>query len=285
MEVTNSHNLPSPIVEAAKSNYTYRERRISVTELLKGTAEIVLTRRHYQEMSIDASDCVFQIFGSAVHKVLEEQNPTEYQHQEMHLETDINGWTVSGYIDLFDEETRTVTDYKTASIWKVKMNDWADYEQQLKLYAWLLFRNGYKVDTVQIVALLKDHSKSKAAYDREYPQNPIYRISWGISWGDLIEARQFVEQKLAEIDIAQKLSDDALIPCKPDERWSRGECWAVMKKGRKTSLKNCESETEAKEYIKNHEQSGLFIEHRPGVDSKCENYCNVADWCPYRREK
>lgn len=56
MQLTNAMNLPQPFVDAATSNHTYKPNRYSVTEVLGGTCEAVLKRRHVEEAIEDVSD-------------------------------------------------------------------------------------------------------------------------------------------------------------------------------------------------------------------------------------
>lgn len=56
--ITNDLNLPQPFVDAATSSHTYKPNRYSVTEVLGGTCEAVLKRRHHGEQDEDVSDCL-----------------------------------------------------------------------------------------------------------------------------------------------------------------------------------------------------------------------------------
>lgn len=54
--ITNKMNLPQPFVDAATSSHRYKPNRYSVTEVLGGTCEAVLKRRHSGEGDEDVSD-------------------------------------------------------------------------------------------------------------------------------------------------------------------------------------------------------------------------------------
>ena len=145
MIITNTQNLPQPFVDAVTRNYEYKEKRYSVTSLLKGYREILLTRRHYSEIEQDVADSIWMILGSAVHKILEEANDDEDLLKEIRLEwTTPNGYILSGIADLYSVKEQKVIDYKTGSVWKVIFGDWADYRKQLLYYAVLLRKNGYE---------------------------------------------------------------------------------------------------------------------------------------------
>ena len=82
MILTNKLNLPQPFVDAATNDHEYTEGRYSVTELLGGTCEAILKRRHDSEITEDVSQRIWAVFGTAVHKVLQEAEATETQLQE-----------------------------------------------------------------------------------------------------------------------------------------------------------------------------------------------------------
>lgn len=54
--ITNKYDLPQPFVDAVTSSHRYNPNRYSVTEVLGGTCEAVLKRRHAGEGDEDVSD-------------------------------------------------------------------------------------------------------------------------------------------------------------------------------------------------------------------------------------
>lgn len=58
--LTNSLNLPQPFVDSATSHHTYKPNRYSVTEVLGGTCEAVLKRRHAGDGDEDVSDRLYR---------------------------------------------------------------------------------------------------------------------------------------------------------------------------------------------------------------------------------
>lgn len=287
MKITNVNKLPTPFVSAVQREYQYKENQYSATQLLKGSCEAVLERRHHNEIECDVSDMIWLIFGTAVHSILENAEEENEQLKENKIVIDIDGgYKLSGIFDLYDAKEKKVIDYKTASVWKVIYNDWEDYRKQLLIYAYMLKQIGFECDKGEIVATLKDHSKSKAKFDSGYPQFPIHKVSFNFTDEDFKEIEQFIKKKFNEIRLQEKLSDDKLIECSADERWHKDDKYAVMKKGRKTALKVCSSQIEANQYIDN---KGLddkhYIEFREGQDTKCDDYCNVKQWCPFYQRK
>ena len=72
MIITNKHNYPVQLVEMAKANERVPVvNKYSATELLKGTKEIVLTRRYFHELEIDVSQLLWALWGQACHYIME----------------------------------------------------------------------------------------------------------------------------------------------------------------------------------------------------------------------
>ena len=291
MRITNKLGLPQPFVDAATSEYAYKPKRYSVTAVLKGTREAILQRRHDDEIEQDASDMVWAIFGTAVHSILENAQETASQIKENKLVVEMpNGYELSGIFDLYDDATKTVTDYKTASVWKVQFGDFSDWRRQVLAYCWMLRRIGFDASRGEVVALLKDHSKAQAAIGK-HPEHPVKRISWEFGPRDFDEIGQYLVGKFAQIEACEQLPDDQLPLCSDAERWSRGEAYAVMKKGVQKARKLFKAEEygEAAEYKAREfaavNGGGLYVEHRPGEDAKCIGYCSAAPFCGYWRER
>ena len=281
MKITNKLNLPQPFVDAAKTEYTYTPKRYSVTGILKGVREAVLQHRHDQETDQDAAEMVWLIFGKAVHTVLENAAETPGLEVEGRLEKDMgDGYTLSGIFDLYNPETETVSDWKTASVWKVLFDDWADYERQLAIYAWLLNESGRPCYHGEIVALLKDHSKTEASRRADYPQLPVFRKTFNFTPEGLEEIGEMVAENFAAIKYAETLEDASLPLCTDDERWHKPDKWAVKKPGVKKAVRVYETREEA---IAHADGTNLEIEYRPGEDTKCKNYCSVAPFCDHGR--
>ena len=285
MKLTNKHNLPKPFLDAVSRDYTYKPKRYSVTQILQGTRQAILTRRHNDEIVQDVADMVWAIFGSAVHKILENAQESDTQLKENWVSwTAPNGYTLSGIFDLYDDATGTVVDYKTASVWKAVFEDWSDYRKQTLMYCFMLRKMGFNANRGRVVAMLKDHSKSKAKFDSAYPQVPLAEREWEFSEKDFADIENEIITRLQELEAAEKLPDEKLPMCSEEERWTKPAKWAVKKKGAKRALKLHDCEEAAKSQL---EQlgKGHEIEYRPGADSRCEAYCSVCEFCEYYKEK
>lgn len=288
VRITNKEHLPDPIVNAVIREHAYKPKQYSVTALIKGTCQTILERRHSEEIEQDASEMIWLLFGTAVHSVLEQAQETANQLKENKLVIEMpNGYKLSGIFDLYDDATGTVTDYKTASVNKVLFNDWEDYRKQTLIYCWMLRKIGFNAHRGEIVALLKDHSKTKALQGGDYPQHPVYRISWDFTEQEFEAIQQFIYDRFEEIERLEKVVDAELPECGLSERWHTEDKWAIMKKGNKKATKLFVTEGDAQAYMDNmmFDPKVYRIEKREGMDNRCDNYCNVSRWCPYYRSK
>lgn len=292
--LTNRLGLPQPFVDAATSDYTPTEGRYSVTRVIGSPCEAVLLRRHGGEVDSDVSDYVWAILGTAVHKILENSQETDSQLKESFLEVPVgkfNGkkYTLSGIFDLYDDNTGTVTDYKTASVIKWQKGEFDDYRMQLLLYCWMLRKIGFDAHDGEIVMILRDWSKGKARFDKSYPQSQVQKVEFSFNSEHFNEAESYVHDWFKRVAEFEELDDCELKPCTPEQRWHRDDKWAVKKRGAKRALRVYSNKNDAYQRAagENREANGepFYVEERPGEDVKCEMYCSVYDWCPLWAKK
>ena len=282
MIITNKLGLPKPLVDMAQSDYQYAPNEYRVTSLLKGVRETILERRHEDEIERDVSDMVFLLFGTAVHSVLEKHQEGDNEIKEARLKIPIGDYILSGQFDLYNAETKTITDYKTCSVWKVIYGEYEDWRKQLLIYSYILQSIGFPVEKAEIIALMKDHSKSQAKIKADYPKQPVQKITFTFTEKDFAEIESWLHQRFEEIAKAEKLPDDKLPLCTPEERFNSGDKFAVMKKGRKTALRVLDSYEKAEEWMEYN--GGDYIEVRKGEDKKCQDYCSACEFCNYYKE-
>lgn len=290
MRITNRLNLPEPFVAAATSDHEYAEGRYSVTDLLGDTCEAILKRRHADEIEDDVADRVWAILGSAVHRILQDAQEAPEQLKENRIEcnlhTPLKRFSLSGIFDLYDDSTGTVTDYKDTSVWKVQLGDFEDWRRQTLAYCWLLQEIGFNARNGQIVAILRDHSIRKARTDKNYPQHPVFTISWHFTDADLLDIENYIYDWFQRVSLEECMSDDNLMPCNARQRWHKPDTFAVVKDGNKRAARVLEDLAEA-EALRDQlaEKTGKphHVEHRIGEDTKCDSYCSVAEFCPYVR--
>ena len=278
MKVTNKLHMPEAFVKAVSTTRHNEAGCFSATTLNKGAKEIILTDRHFDEITVDAADSVWAVWGTAVHALLESQ-PDNNFHEE-YFKVPVSNSFVTGQVDSYDMENGVINDWKTASVWKVQFNDFNDWRAQGLTYAWLLQQSGLDVKKCRFVALLKDHSKTKAKTDSSYPQSPVFIYEFDVTAADMEETAARILAKVQEIESAYKLDDDAIEPCSAEERWADGEKWAVMKNGRKTAVKVLDNQLDA-DAMAGEMGNAYYVEHRPAISRKCGDYCKCKDFCNF----
>lgn len=281
MKVTNRMSLPAAFVNAVSRDRHNAPGCFSATTLNKGAKEIVLTDRHFDEIEVDAADSVWAVWGTAVHALLENEKDDNF-HEER-FKVPVSDSFVTGQVDSYDMENGIINDWKTASVWKVQYQDFTDWKSQGLTYAWLLKQSGLEVKKCRFIALLKDHSKTKAKTDANYPQSPVFVYEFPVTEADMADTESRISGKVKEIEAAFNMADDEVLPCTAAERWADGEKWAVMKNGRKSAVKLFDNEDEANKMAADLGPAH-YVEHRPPISRKCADYCPCREFCNFYKE-
>ena len=287
MIITNKFNLPQTFVNVMKRpTYSKGKAALSATELINSPRIVQLRKAHEAELEYDVSDMVWSIFGTAVHGVLE-HGKDENHIVEERLHAEVDGWSISGAIDLQlinEDGTYTINDYKTTGAWAV-MNEKADWEHQLNIYAWLVEKvKGVKVSKLEIVAIIRDWSRRDAAMKVNYPDAPIKVIP--IQLWSQEDREQFIRDRVTQHSNAMLTAElgETLPHCTPEQMWEKAPVFAVMKEGniRAKSVHALESEATASlEDLKKAAKKGenFYLEVRKGDRTRCENFCQVSKYC------
>jgi len=277
MKITNKFNLPETIINVIKRpTYSKGKAHISVTELMTAPQIVLLKRKHWDEIEQDASEMVWQIFGSAIHGVLE-HGKSENHVIEQRIHAKVDGWDISGAIDLQENtpEGIIISDYKTTGAWAV-MNEKDEWHQQLNVYAWLVdnLKND-KVIKLQIIAIIRDWSAKEAQNKEGYPQSPIVTID--IPLWTMDERLAYIKRRIKMHSDAQFNIDmgDPMPECGEKDMWEKPTTWALIKEGGVRAKRVYDNEAEAKTAL----IKGYIIEHRPGERTRCKSYCQVSQFC------
>jgi hypothetical protein len=287
MIITNKFNLPQTFVNVMKRpTYSKGKAALSATELINSPRIVQLRKAHEAELEYDVSEMVWSIFGTAVHGVLEHGKDDNHIVEER-LHAEVDGWSISGAIDLQlinEDGTYTINDYKTTGAWAV-MNEKADWEHQLNIYAWLVEKvKGVKVSKLEIVAIIRDWSRRDAAVKANYPDAPIKVIP--IQLWSQEDREQFIRDRVTQHSNAMLTAElgETLPECTPEQMWEKAPVFAIMKEGnvRAKSVHALESEaTVSLEDLKKSAKKGenFYLEVRKGDRTRCENYCQVSKYC------
>ena len=282
MKVTNNLHLPEAFVNAVSVERHNKSGQYSATTLNKGVKEIILQERYWEQFTTDAADNVWAVFGTAVHAILEKNGDGNFHEEKFDI--GVSNSRVTGVVDSYDMERGIINDWKTASVYKVMKGDFADWRKQGLTYAWLLKQNGLDVRRCRFIALLKDHSKSKAKFDATYPQSPVFVYEFEVTPEELEQTGERITQKVIAIEAAEKMGDDDIAPCSAEERWADPEKFAVMKNGRKTAVRVFDTQADA-DACAGELGNSHYVEHRPAISRKCGDYCLCKDFCNFYQQQ
>jgi hypothetical protein len=286
MKLTNNFGMPETILNViARPQYSKGKANMSVTELLNSPRIVQLKRKHWDELTEDAADMVWSIFGTAIHNVLEHgKGDNHIVEERIHVELD--GMRISGAIDLQERtpEGVIVSDYKTTSAWAV-MNEKQDWHNQLNSYAYLVeAAKKMPVCKLQIVAIVRDWSRRDAATREGYPKAPIVVID--IPLWSFDERLAYIRSRISlHGDALFEMETDGDMPdCTPDEMWEKPTSYALKKDGNVRAKSVHETReaadkalADATEKAKKGEK--FLIEVREGDRTRCSSFCQVAGMC------
>jgi len=285
MRLVNDARLPEPIIRALEADdYDSGDSDITVTQLINPPLIRQLRKKHEAEIEEKASSRMFSLMGKMIHKILETagSNAEGLNHLlfEKRLFIERDGWKISGQIDVIDTEAKTITDYKVCSFWTSILGAKDEWTSQLNLYRLLAKENGYQIDRLEIAALFRDWSAEKIGTKRDYPEAPMQIIDIPVWSIDSVE--RYLNGRIR----AHKSSKPSI--CTPDERWERGDKYAVKKEGRATAIRVLDSHQEAVSWIalnaRPEEIGKMSIEHRRGEPKRCLRYCSVAPFCDFGKK-
>ncbi len=169
--------------------------------------------------------------------------------------------------------TRVLQDYKTRKAYGVMNND--SDEKQLNIYAYIAHKNGIKVSGLQIINFVKDWSKHEAARKPDYPPQDIFIQD--IPLWPIEQTEAFVMERIAAHEEARAGN---LPDCTNEERWLRDDKFAVMKEKRVRAVRVFDSQEEAETFIAAQKDADKHtIDHRRGQPLRCEQFCDVSDYC------
>lgn len=286
MKITNKLGLPDMLQRAVEKEYVYREKRYSITSLLDPDRVLMLKRRYNDEIEQDVSECIWMLFGTVTHYALETGIETkEDEYVEEHLEhTFKNGYTLSGIIDhVYDY----VDDYKTTSVWTVIYGSNNEHwQKQLQMGAYLHYKkHGKWIGKGRIIAILKDWNRRESQAKFDYPDLPVAVIEFDLGKPEEIE--KWIIERFKTIEKLEKMKDNELPLCTMEERFNKGNTYAIKKKTFKKAMKVHKTLEEARKHLVNLEMKypGEYeIEERPGEDTKCKNYCSCCKFCNHYLE-
>ena len=283
--ITNKFNLPQPFVDlVSEDTYSKGESDITTTGLAQPPKIAELWRRHANEITMDCSEKVWTMLGTANHYVLEQiakRNPERYV-TEQRFYIDVDGVKLGGQIDLFDRETETLWDYKVSSVYKAMSDDKLEWTKQANVNKLLCEHNGIHPKKLAVLLVMKDWKRKEAEFKADYPKCAILEIPLPI-WQEA-ETLAYIKSRINLHNLAKMINNEDEIPvCTEEERWSKPTTWAVLKeKGAKRAVAGglYQSESEA---LLHSNRIGGAIEKREGEETRCLSFCQVRQFCSFGR--
>lgn len=268
--------LPQVVLNALASNeYTQRDG-FSATTLIKPPQMVTLQKRYGDDPVENPVDKLWSIFGTAVHNVFEKY-AEEDALVEQHYSIEVAGTTIHGTVDHYKDGV--ISDYKITSSWKYINKDFAEWEQQLNIYSYLM-RDKVPVEKLQIIAIFRDWSAMQALRSKDYPQSPIVVIP--INHWQPEQQYEYIWERTVLHLAAEEEEDQNLPPCSDKERWYGGTTYAVMKKGGKRAVRVYDNLEEAEAHVG--QEKTMHVEIRKGEHRRCQQYCPVASRCTQWRK-
>lgn len=286
MKITNQMGLPKQFKQIADTFYQYKDKQYSVTSILNSTREVMLKRRYNDEIEQDVSDMIWALMGQGLHSIMQnyKKQDDEFTEEKLIVELD-DGYKLSGIFDLYSVGQKLVTDYKTTSTWTViYKSNYEEWRKQLLIYAWMIRKIGFECDRGQIIAMMRDWQKSKAQFDHNYPQTQVQVFAFEFTNDDFNSIEKWIKERFEELKKYENVPDEELPECSAEDRWNKGNKYAVKKSGNKRALKLYDDLEQAKIHVSQNPDE-LEIEVREGEDTKCLNYCSVNKWCLYYQKK
>lgn len=278
-EYTNNHNLPEELYLAlTKNRYiaddeSGQKTDYSVSSLISPTRQTILKRRHPGASTPDAIENVWLLFGNMMHMLLEEHG-SEGAITERRFYMYILGKTISGAIDHYKD--RKVTDYKSCKAYKICKESYEDWSAQLNCYAELYEAAGLPVDSIRIIAVIKDWNKNDVKRIKNYPKAPVVIIDL-LKWSHEARERYMFSRVRALIN-AEKQDDDNLPLCTDEDTWSRFMEFNVLKVGNKVG-RNFKTKEEVLAYMEGKEQKDYVTTRRMSPPTRCIDWCSCASKC------
>lgn len=264
--LTNLHGLPDALVNAVRNDPYKGGGDISVTKLIDSPQKRVLAKQYREVVVEDVSERVWSLMGQAVHTVLERANTVAVVEERLFAE--IGGWTLSGQFDRVHLEHGVLQDWKVCSTYKAGGDE--SWTRQLNVLKWLAFVNGIEVKSLQVVAIFRDWKKSEAMRKEDYPQQAVKVIDIPVWTQEQVVA--YIEER---ISLHRAADGGDPVECSEEDRWYSGTSYALMKVGGKRAIRVSSVREELGD-----PGPGQEIVVRPGVNRRCEHYCEVAPFCP-----
>lgn len=285
--------LPEPIVAAvANDPYDKGDCDFSATELIAPAYQRRLMRENKDMLTVDASSRIWSLMGQSVHGILERASGDGYILERRYV-AEVRPYPdkkvrVGAKIDVYHPARGILDDYKVTSVYKFQRDLAGDlkvppeWEAQLNIQAYCIYaETGMRVSSLRIIGILRDWRRSEAMKEKGYPQTQVMPML--ITTWDPEKTREYILRRVREH------MDPNPPPCSSEEMWERPTRWALMREGQKRAVRVFSNGSAAEAHRRAYQDQGdgnFYVEERPGSRTRCEGYCDAAEFCPaFRRFK
>jgi hypothetical protein len=270
VKYTNRFDIDPAIARAVMEDRYELTGDVSVTGLLRPAQIAGLEYQHEEDLTLDVSEGLWRLLGSAVHEILARQRVSGAL-QEHKLVVPVEGWEVSGTFDILytEEAVRRLKDYKVSTVWSYIYGK-AEWEAQVNLYVYMARIHGLQVDEASISLIMRDWHEIESKTRAGYPPRPFMEIPMPLWTAE--ETGAFL---LRRVLVHQEAREGRWAECTDEERWARPTKYAVGKPKNKRARRVYYTKGEADSDVK----PGELVTVRPGENIRCERYCPVRRWC------
>jgi hypothetical protein len=277
--------------EQYRTHYDNGGSDYSVSELISPPRITLLQKRHWREIlakPLFIVDHIDSFDGTSMHNMFEsllKQNPKYIC--ERRLWDKVLDRKISGCPDVVSPAEKILYDFKRTSVWKKMFGDTKKWEEQLNLYCYLLAasnRPPIEIERITVIAWWKDWQAKDRQCFADYPKEKIEPID--IPLWDFWDQEKFLYDAIKLLKDNELLPDELLPECHAADMWVKDHSFAVYaekdgKKERKARrvLNTMEAATKYCDEKTPPDGMHWVIIERPGVRMRCENYCDVKDWC------
>ena len=203
----------------------------SATEISNPYKAIILFRKHYNEITVNASEIIYPTIGTALHEsrhnplVLAPNTITERKGLDRlkWVDAENTGFTLSGQPDTFDLIKRELGDLKSTVMWtleKKREDTFKEWSRQLSIYRFLMLQNGF--DDVSMKAIVTVFIRDFIAW-KKVANCPSQIFEIEIDLEDEVTIGNYIKERLYGLQNA--MNANKLPDCTDEEKWlnAKGE--------------------------------------------------------------
>ncbi len=227
MKLTNKHGYPEAFARAiANDPYTKGDSDFSATGLESPARQVALINKYKDTLEIDISTRVAATIGQGAHSILERaaRPGIDIIEQRYFAKFLVDGveYIVSAQVDIYEQDSCTLSDWKTTKTYAFHKKSGAgkkpEWIYQMNVGAELMRRNGLDPRKVQIIGLLKDWDKRKAATEAGYPPTEVMTVE--VPLWEREKCVAYIEGRIrAHVEARTKLPQ-----CTTKETWGGNRC-------------------------------------------------------------